>query len=558
MSEDERFKSVIQEIEEIFLFLTNQEPTPDDEIDARDKLIEKFTSLKPLKPKPSHYTMIENILIELEGWDTLDLWFKEVKGMSEKIGDFINSFEQKELIIEPESKPTIDADMTIETKEKKEVPQIDITEIVSQVSEQFNQEISSLKEKIDVLKDELDHRESEVKNFSQSKQVRKIIPKKTSKLEPPKIRIPSIKPPKKAPKIKLIKESAEEEIKKEPEVQEEKISSPDFEGKVITPNISQISVEPPKIPSEMKEGIVKPVGIPPERPKLTPIITEEPSSSDQSEKPFKSTEELPVEKEPIYEEINFTPLPKEKGKRIFVQDEIIDLTPLPEEEAAPADKPQEETIIPLPPEEKPIRIQKPSGDFELTPLPPLKPETAQEIKEETDLTPVIRKKPKLSPIAIEEVDTEEINSSSTDLFNVFSSVGTKQEEQSEVIPEPVEIISQKESKKEGKKESKKKQKSEITVEEPTITIPSKSRTVKKEPELDLEALPKDKDSLYQQLIAFEGRRYSLEKAYKDLTKNYSIGKVDEFEFNNQSENLKQILNEVSSSITEIRRIISSL
>jgi len=558
MSEDERFKSVIQEINEIFLFLTNQEPTPDDEIDARDKLIEKFTSLKRLKPKPSHYTMIENILIELEGWDTLDLWFKEVKGMSEKISDFINSIEQKEPIVETEFKPKTDTKMSIETNEKKDVPQMDITEIVSQVSEQFSKEISSLKEKIEVLKDELDHREGEVKDISQRKQVQKIIPKKTSKLEPPKIRIPSIKPPKKAPKIKLIKKPAEEEIKKEPVVQEDKISSPDFEGKVITPNISQISVEPPKIPSEIKEEVISPVEIPPERPKLSPIITEEPSSSDDSEKPFKPTEELPVEKEPIYEEINFTPLPKEKGKRIFVQDEIIDLTPLPEEKPVPTEEAEEEKIIPLPPEEKPIRIQKPSGDFELTPLPPLNPEVAQDIKEETDLTPIIRKKPKLSPIAIEEVDTEEINSSSTDLFNVFSSVGTKQAEQTEVIPEPIEKISQKDSKKETKKESKKKQKTEVIVEEPTITIPSKPQAAKKEPQLDLEALPKDKDSLYQQLIAFEGRRYSLEKAYKDLTKNYSNGKIDEFEFNNQSENLKQILNEVSSSITEIRRIISSL
>lgn len=550
MSEDERFNSVVQEIKDIFLFLTNQEPTPDDEIDARDKLIEKFTSLKRLKPKPSHYTMIENVLIELEGWDTLDLWFKEVKGMSEKISDFINSFEQKELIIEQESKPT----RSIGINEKQEAPQIDITEIVSKVSEQFNKEISTLKEKIEVLKDELDHREGEVKDISQSKQVQKIIPKKTSKLEPPKIRIPSIKRPEKPPKIKLIKEPAEEEIEKESVVQEEKISSPDFEGKVITPNISQISVEPPKIPSEMKEGIVKPVGRPPERPKLSPIITEKPSSSDDSEKPFKSTEELPGEKEPSYEEINFTPLPKEKGKRIFVQDEIIDLTPLPEEKQVPTEEAEEEIKKPAIPEEKPILIQKPSGDFELTPLPPLKPEIAEEIKEETDLTPIIRKKPKISPIAIEEVDTEEIISSSTDLFNVFSSVGTKQEEPPVVIPEPVEKISQKES----KKESKKKQKSEITLEEPKIIIPSKPPTPKKEPPLDIEALPKDKDSLYQQLIAFEGRRYSLEKAYKDLTKSYSIGKVDEFEFNNQSENLKQILNEVSSRITEIRRIISSL
>lgn len=554
MSEDERFKSVVQEIKEIFMFLTNQEPTPDDEIDARDKLIDKFTSLKRLKPKPSHYTMIENILIELEGWDTLDLWFKEVKGMAEKIKNFLNSLEQKEPLIEPESKPKRDANMSIEINEKKEVPQIDITEIVSKVSEQFSKEINTLKEKIEVLKDELDHRESEVKDFSQSKQVQKIIPKKTSKLEPPKIRIPSIQRRKKAPKIKLIEEPAEEEIKKETEVQEEKISSPDFKGKIITPNISRISVEPPKIPSEIKEEIVKPVGIPPEKPKLTPIVTEEPSSTDDSEISFKPTEELPVEKEPIYEEINFTPLPKEKRTRIFVQDEIIDLTPLPEDKPVPTEEAEEEKKIPLIPEEKPIRIQKPSGDFELTPLPPLNPEIAQDIKEETDLTPIIRKRPKISPIAIEEADTEEIKSSSTDLFNVFSSVGTKQAEQPEIIPESVEKISQKES----KKESKKKQKTEVITEEFKIPIPSKSRVAKKEPQLEEEALPKDKDSLYQQLIAFEGRRYSLEKAYKDLTKSYSNGKIDEFEFNNQSENLRQILNEVSSRITEIRRIISSL
>ena len=110
----------------------------------------------------------------------------------------------------------------------------------------------------------------------------------------------------------------------------------------------------------------------------------------------------------------------------------------------------------------------------------------------------------------------------------------------------------------GKKESKKKQKSDVVIEEPKITVPSKPPVAKKELQLDLESLPKDKDSLYQQLIAFEGRRYSLEKAYKDLTKSYSNGKIDEFEFNNQSENLREILNEVSTQITEIRRIISSL
>ena len=45
MSEEEKFESIIQEIKETFLFLTQQEPTPDDEIEAREKLISKIQSL---------------------------------------------------------------------------------------------------------------------------------------------------------------------------------------------------------------------------------------------------------------------------------------------------------------------------------------------------------------------------------------------------------------------------------------------------------------------------------------------------------------------------------
>ena len=46
MNEEEKFESVIQEIKEIYLFLTQQEPTPDDEIEAREKLLSKIQSLR--------------------------------------------------------------------------------------------------------------------------------------------------------------------------------------------------------------------------------------------------------------------------------------------------------------------------------------------------------------------------------------------------------------------------------------------------------------------------------------------------------------------------------
>ena len=71
-------------------------------------------------------------------------------------------------------------------------------------------------------------------------------------------------------------------------------------------------------------------------------------------------------------------------------------------------------------------------------------------------------------------------------------------------------------------------------------------------------MPTDKDSLYQELIALEGRRYALEKGYKELSNNYNSGMIDDYEYKNQSEGLRSNLDEISSRIAKIRRLISSL
>ena len=48
MSEEERYYTVIQEIKEIYLSLTQGEPSPDEEIEARVSLIEKIQNLLDL------------------------------------------------------------------------------------------------------------------------------------------------------------------------------------------------------------------------------------------------------------------------------------------------------------------------------------------------------------------------------------------------------------------------------------------------------------------------------------------------------------------------------
>ena len=48
MTDEESFQSTLQEVKEIYLFLTEGEPSPDDEIEAKGKLINHFNKLKNL------------------------------------------------------------------------------------------------------------------------------------------------------------------------------------------------------------------------------------------------------------------------------------------------------------------------------------------------------------------------------------------------------------------------------------------------------------------------------------------------------------------------------
>ncbi|MBN1802499.1 MAG: hypothetical protein JW891_13390, partial [Candidatus Lokiarchaeota archaeon] len=109
----------------------------------------------------------------------------------------------------------------------------------------------------------------------------------------------------------------------------------------------------------------------------------------------------------------------------------------------------------------------------------------------------------------------------------------------------------------GKKKKKKKKKHE---EEPI------SFTVKKEIKEDLyeekyidyENLSKNKDELYQDLIALEGKRYSIEKRFKELKEEFSLKQITQGEFKKQGEQLSLRLKQISVNINKIRAAISKL
>ena len=149
MSEEEKFGTIIQEIKEIFLALTQGEPSPDDEIEARAALIEKIQNLKEVDAFPFEAKMplFEDTLAKLENWDTLDLWFTESE-LPEEIKKIINITEQ---LLVVEEKEEAKEEFRKQAQSDLESVNIDIDAIVDQVSVKFKGEIDDLKQKIEYV-----------------------------------------------------------------------------------------------------------------------------------------------------------------------------------------------------------------------------------------------------------------------------------------------------------------------------------------------------------------------------------------------------------------------
>ncbi|MFX0176491.1 MAG: hypothetical protein ACFE85_09705 [Candidatus Hodarchaeota archaeon] len=453
MSEEEKFKSMLQEVKDIYLFLVEGKPSPDDEIEARENLIDLFRKLKNTNPDPEFDSEIEQILKSLEDWDTLDLWFaetsipKEIEKML-KIPEHKTEHETSQIEEEP----------TVEPKPVVERTEIDLTQIVDKVSEQFKGEIDGLKGKIEELKKELEKKDATLASMSHKKKVEKITPKKESRLPPPKIKIPVIKKPSVTPKISSVTKPKEEKSIKEK----------------LTTIPQESHVEPTKL--EMQQL----TPIPKKTPTITPIIIEEPKDR---------------------------PLITEKRK----------VTPV---------------IM-----EKPLDVPK-------------SPKTSDKIS-------VSMEKPKIASVRIEEIESESIQSSAKDLFNVFASVGEKTSVKSKSKTEiEQKIINIEKDEVKVKEANISKEKNEVS---PFIDFNSGRPSTDNIFETSqAEELPSNKDTLYQELIALEGRRYSLEKNFKELDLSYNKGSIAESEYKKQNSILKKRLNDITTRINHIRRIISSI
>ncbi len=539
MSEEEKFKTIIQEIKDIHLFLIQGEPTPEDEIEARLSLIQLIQNLIKVNfyDVGANMRLFEDVLTNLENWDTLELWFTE-----SEVPDYI-----KKIINLTDKLPDVEVKDESELISKKEVEvessptQIDIKEIVNQVSDKFKGEIDDLKQKIDFLQHEIDEKDETSKRVTQKKVI-KIKPKKNSKLPPPKIKIPIIKRPKKPPHILG-------EIKTGVEKPKEKIgvkSIEDVQVKIekeiekLKP-ISTITLPPPPKPPQTHPRFQPP-------PSSLDVIPKDTVELKEEETILNLLEELkpvPIRPEPKIDEN----LPKESTSILDILDEqeseykeeepkiIEPKTPVPKK------KPLISTEITLI-EEEPAEKKTPA------------PFLIQDTIDQKEPAPFLAQTPKISSVSVEEIESEPIKSSGTQLFDVFSSVGSKRAEK--IAPQS-EFPSLKPAKEKKKKEGKKKKKDIETM--PFVGFDStepQTSTAEENTSISTNELPKDKDSLYQELIALEGRRYSLEKSFKELERNFNGGSISEVEYKNHSEDFKNNQDEITSRINRIRRIIASM
>src|SRR5271157_4797255 len=83
------FEKVREDLKQLYDLLMHGEPTPDEETEAKDEIL---GYLKVLLEDPASDPVkgdLEEAISLAEGWDTWDLWFKEVKGLPRAVQNIL-------------------------------------------------------------------------------------------------------------------------------------------------------------------------------------------------------------------------------------------------------------------------------------------------------------------------------------------------------------------------------------------------------------------------------------------------------------------------------------
>jgi len=605
----------LSQLNEIYELLMG-EPTPDDEINAQKKLITILEDLIKIGDPKLDINLLKETYEIVKNWDTLENWFSEVPKLPDNLKKIVEmaGLKKEEKVTKKSEEPSKIQQEKLESKKSdlnlseiqkkqlyleinkaiedatKGLPlEFDKTNLVNAITEKITKTFLEREFKIDLGSKEASEKvDLEMKKIgsvqqptpvSESKsktippklspdkviqdmmtQITKIesdtkkstLTKTTSKLETPKIEIPkTITPIKKITpksvstpiKIDVKDESKEQQveskdIEKQPVISSEKEITNQKTTDSQIPQPKKVSIPTPKmikIPSDTKTPmttISKVEQIPP-MPKIKVVkVNQQVSSSNQNVNQIKSDEIKTIE--PVTSE-NIQTI-ENKGQKTTIQS--IKIKPVTKELPSKnivEDKPssanvqqtqnltdQSKSITPEPIKLKPISV---------TPKTTKEP-FVTEIKSSSNGAPT--KIPVIEPVKIP------VESSKEKLFHSLKG------EKIESSPPPKEV-------KVGGLKA-------VNIGGGDIEGFAGVSKVTEAPTEDFEYMePGDiyanmnKDELYQELIALQGKKFAIEQRRKDMRQKHEKGMINDIEYKTAIERLRYEIDNVSQKINTIRK-----
>ncbi|HMF32423.1 MAG TPA: hypothetical protein VKK79_13460 [Candidatus Lokiarchaeia archaeon] len=526
------FEKVREDLKQLYDLLMHGEPTPDEETEAKDEIL---GYLKVLLEDPASDPVkgdLEEAISLAEGWDTWDLWFKEVKGLpravqnilaglgnaaeeappAEEVGSSVNVEESPadiESIVEELFGEEEPVEVEQAAPEEEEVPAagVDVDTIMAEVEKKFASKIEALEGKVQTLEKTVVEKDVEIAEAKKTgKKGARNVPAaepgegtgSRPRLAPPKLQAPKMKVPLNRPPNKPF--------------------IPKFNE---TPSAPAPTEEPPEEMPELTEipqpAVVKPVGVKPVS--IKPVSVKPVGIKPVGIKPV-AVQPVPVK-----------PIPVKKGGGAMN---------IPKPVAIKST--EGKTLGPKKGSAKPVSV-KPVAvgttgvrPVSVKPVAGMKPVAVKPVATKPVAVKPVAVKP-VGPVSIKPAGVKPITvkpvsminqpaSPASNLAGTLSSIGTKK-----VQPE-----------------------TQISVR-PVSAGASAGPQSSFDPNADL---PDSKNDLYSELIALEGRRFAAERRHKELDDQLEKGSLGQVEYRSSVSRAEADLQAIAGRINAIRQKLSTM
>jgi hypothetical protein len=537
------FRNAIKRLRDVYNYLTEGEPSPDEEEESQREMITLLESLImhiPTENMEENLELLKTSLNQAKGWDTLEYWFKEKPDLVTNIKLILNRFliRHVEPGLEEKPAPQITTQngvpdelstklaAALDRAMKNLPPDADVTKVIqsvtSQVTESYNESKNTAQPKVGLGGVPIAEK-SEVSEGSSSHSDPKIPHNPNS--------ITST-----AARVKIRKEDI---MKSVLEQVKNNISDSSSSSKLAAPKIIIPKVTKPKqkiIPykeelvelstTEQKQQQLEaiPQIKPQETPKKAPKLKVGAFKKEKTLTAKIKTSASAQPQEPIRPKVVVKPRIKTKVEEIKPPKSQPIVEPKPEPPVK--EQPQTKTAPPKPKKPK-IKIQ----------AKPVSKSKQKEIPKESESKSAIKFNV-VKPTKTSVKDTQ------VDLFETF----TKQEKKTK-------------RRRSRKKSKEQKDSTPPSEEKQNLDASDAKESQMKGVQFPEETIPyekMDKPQLYQELIALEGKKYAIEKSRKDFKAKHEKGLISDGNYAAQLDRFKFDLQYISKKINEIRNRIQAL